>query len=233
MLRPSELWILAWEQSRDNNPRTTDDAVEEQFWRERAAGFDEQHPLAPLVDELMSSVCASLQRDDHLLEIGSGTGGFTRLLAPHVGALTVVEPSASMAEVFRKNWERTGFRSPVVIQEKWENTPEIQADVLFGANAFYRIRDMKKALLQMNAAAKRHVFLLQSVGKPNTKQVQVSVRGKHYEWERAVLMSGILFELGILHQYRSFQVKRLNGTIHEVALIDWEKTSGIKGEGGE
>lgn len=231
-LLPSECWTLSWEQSGETNVRTTDDVVEEQFWQENAAGFDEKHPLAPLAGEIMQEIYPHLRGEDHLIEIGSGTGGFTQLLAPYVQAVTVIEPSAAMMRVFRSKWAETPSRSlPIMIQAKWENVPEAEADVLFSANAFYRIRDMKEALAKMHRTAKRHVFLIQSVGRPNTKPLQVSLNGETFEWERATALSNILFVMGILHRYRSFQVKRRNGTIHEVALIDWN-TIGCRGGAG-
>ncbi|RTE07831.1 rRNA adenine N-6-methyltransferase family protein [Paenibacillus whitsoniae] len=93
-------------------------------------------------------IYAHLQPDDHLLEIGPGTGGFTQLLAPYVREITLIE--RAMQQLAKRN-----ILPPKAILTKWEDAPELEADIVFGANAFYRIREMKAGLLKMHETARR------------------------------------------------------------------------------
>ncbi|MGG4497381.1 class I SAM-dependent methyltransferase [Brevibacillus reuszeri] len=218
----SAFWITAWERAVQTDVRVKDDSEEEKFWEGYAPMYDERNPLAPYTSVMMDAVFPHLRPEDNLLEVGPGTGGFTQLFAPHIGRITLVEPSASMFAEFRSNWQKTGYELPEVVHEKWEEVEEAKADVLFSANAFYRIRDMKEALLKMHETAKRHVFLVQSIGRPFAGPLSLSCQDQLYEKERAVAISEILEELGIKHTYQTFPVERKNGMTHDVALIHWE-----------
>ncbi|WP_259618458.1 class I SAM-dependent methyltransferase [Paenibacillus doosanensis] len=221
-LKPSEFWMLAWEQAFFTDRRTGDDTAEERFWLDNAASFDERHPLAPYTEPLMNAVFEHLSPGDHLLEIGAGTGGFTRLMAPHVGSISIVEPSAAMYAVFKNNWARLPYPLPHVYPEKWEELQGASADIVFAANAMYRIRDMKDSLLRMNRTASRRVFLVQSVGRPFAGPLAVTLEGRTEERTRASVLSDILTELGLEHRCELFPVQRKNGMVHDVALIHWQ-----------
>ncbi len=221
LLSPSELWIKAWDQAAKRNERTESDEEEERYWAEHASKYDERNPLAPYTSELMENVYRKLHPSDQLVEIGAGTGGFTKLLANHVERIAVVEPSAAMYEVFCRSWPVELAPLPERMAMKWEEAPDIQFDVVFGANAFYRIRDMKDSLLRMNACAKRHVFLVQSVGRPYAGPLEVTQEGNRIEQERADAIADILGELGIPHTCTRYPVQRRDGTTHDVALIEW------------
>lgn len=217
----SEFWIKAWEQASEKDERTSSDREEEKYWQENASVYDDRNPLATYTDELMQQVIMRLDENDSLLEVGSGTGGFTTLLAPHVKSITIVEPSASMFKAFQQNWVATGYPMPLHIHSKWETAESPQVDVLFSANAVYRIRDMKECLIKMNVAAKKKVFLVQSMERPFAGPLSVAVDGHTVECERAVAISDILNELNIDHEFEKFLVTRKNGMKHPVALIHW------------
>ncbi|GAA4851402.1 hypothetical protein GCM10023310_32660 [Paenibacillus vulneris] len=214
---PSEYWIQAWEQAAAKDCRVGIDAEEESYWVENAPAYDERNPLAPYTEPIMNTIYEYLAPDDHLLEIGPGTGGFTQLLAPNVGEITLIEPSKAMYKELCSSWPTRIGSFPKAIISKWEEAPEHKADIVFGANAFYRIRDMKASLLKMHETACRHVFLIQSIGRPFAGPLQV----KETEKERADALSDILHELNISHSYERFPIKRKNGMIHDVALIHW------------
>lgn len=221
-LCPSELWEAAWEYASRTNPRTADDGEEERFWQEYAPHYDERSPLAALAGELMEDVCSLLDKKDRLLEVGAGTGAFTKRLAPRVGHVTIVEPSRSMYAQLLASWPQA-MPLPEAILARWEDAPVHpgQADVLFSANAVYRIRDMKRCLQRMDMAAARRVILVQSVGRPYANPLALDADGQSMEKERADAISDILHELGIPHVYKAFPVKRKEGVVHDVALIHW------------
>lgn len=211
-------WREAYLQARAHSARHMDDGAEEAFWQSFAPGYDERSPLAECAGDLVSDLRGLIGSGWHLLEIGAGTGAFARRLAHVVDRITVVEPSASMRAEFERAWDR-----PVPIQmitSKWEDTPPTKADMVFGANAFYRIDDMAAALLKMNACARHEVALVQSVGRPHANPLAVTRDGVTEERERADVLCEILRELGISHRRRDYTVMRPDGP-SRVALMDW------------
>lgn len=216
---PSELWTLAWEQAAATNPRIGSDAEEEAFWQDLAPAYDVKSPLAEHSGALLADIVPLLAKGDTLLEVGPGTGAFTRRLAPYVGRIAAVEPSSAMRSVLLDGWNSS---TPLeVVTRKWEDCPDLRADVLFSANAVYRVRDMVACLRRMQQAARRHVILVQTIGKPYAAPLTVSIDGEHVERERAHAIADILGELGIAYRSRTYTVNRGFGPIHDVALIDW------------
>ncbi len=219
-LTAAMFWEKAWEYAGQEDDRTFSDQKEETFWKKYSPTYDETNPLAPYTDELIATILRFVQQQDTFLEIGPGTGGFTKLLAPHVNGCTIVEPSKAMLEQFRKNWDGD---FPRVIQKKWEEAEACEADIIFGANAFYRMKDMRTALLKMNECARRFVFIVQSIGRPFAGPLQAMIDDEFVEVERAIAITNILQELEIKHVYETYQVTRKCGRTHDVALIYWSK----------
>ncbi|WP_028551612.1 class I SAM-dependent methyltransferase [Paenibacillus sp. UNC451MF] len=220
---PTEFWIQAWEQAAAEDLRVGSDTEEEKYWVENAAAYDDRNPLAQYTEPIMNRIYEHLNPNDHLLEIGPGTGGFTQLLAPHVGEIALIEPSAAMYKELCANWINVRTSLPTAILTKWEESPKVEADIVFGANAFYRIKDMKSSLMKMHETARRHVFLIQSIGRPFAGPLRVTENDRSIEKERADVLSGILHEMNITHQYEKFPTPRKNGMIHDVALIHWSR----------
>jgi ubiquinone/menaquinone biosynthesis C-methylase UbiE len=65
--------------------------------------YDTARPNYP--DEVLTYFCTRLELDRsmHVLDLGAGSGIFSRQLRPFVGQVTAVEPSASMRESFRSS----------------------------------------------------------------------------------------------------------------------------------
>lgn len=214
----SAFWREAHRQAGRGVSRQKDDGAEEAFWQEHAPGYDRRSPLAECATELIDDLRDLAESGLHLLEIGAGPGAFTRRLARGLSRITVVEPSAAMRAEFLKLWH--GPETVEVVPLKWEDAPEMRADIVFGANAFYRIPDIVPAILKMNAAARRRVALVQTVGLPHARPVSVTVDGVTDERERADVLCGVLRELGIAHRRRDYDVQRPDGP-SRAALIDW------------
>lgn len=221
----SSFWEEAWKYAAMHNDRTHNDKVEEAFWEKRSPIYDEKNPLAPFAKHVIEDVLKKVNRQDRIIEIGPGTGGFTEQLFPFVSNMTVVEPSKAMLDQFLKKWK--GDR-PDVIQAKWEEANVEKVDIIFGANAFYRMKKMKEALLKMNAIANKYVFLVQSMS-PFAEPLQAVVEGERIEVERADAIAKILDELNLNYIYKKYKVTRVCGRTHDLALIYW-KTKQIEEE---
>ncbi|MEO1680688.1 MAG: methyltransferase domain-containing protein [Pseudomonadota bacterium] len=214
----SEFWLEAHAQAKRRGLRHADDAAEEAFWIDHAPGYDQKSPLAECAVELIDDLRALARGHTHLLEIGAGPGAFTRRLASEVSRITVIEPSAAMRAEFQALWD--GAAIVETLPSKWEEAPHIGADIVFGANAFYRIEDIAPALLQMVDSARHRVALVQTVGRPHANPLSVTFNGETHEWERADALCGVLAEMSIEFRRRDYDVRRPDGP-SRAALIDW------------
>lgn len=221
-MSPSAFWALAFEQSTHVNPRQSDDFQEEAFWQDYAPHYDERSPLARLATDVVADASALLCPSDSLLEIGPGTGAFTRRLAGCVASIIGVEPSAAMRTEFVRRWpDDDAQRLPQLIAAKWEDCAAPVVDHVFSANALYRVADIATALLKMTACARRRVILVQTVGRPHANPLVLHAQGDTYERERADALCDVLRELEIQFRDRRYFVDRGDRTACEVALIDW------------
>lgn len=218
---PEAFWTLAFEQSARSNPRQGDDAAEEAFWQDYAPDYDTRSPLARLAGVMISDVVTLLHKSDHLLEIGPGSGAFTRRLAPHVGTITGVEPSEAMRQTFRRLWPDDARSAPRLIGGKWEDSDAPQADVVFVANALYRVRDIGAALRKMIRHAERHVIIIQTVGRPHAGPLVLTHGGIDLERERADALCDVLTDMGVAFRHRVYAIDRGDEKPCDVALIDW------------
>lgn len=218
MTSAAAFWEASHEQKNATHGRATDDAAEEAFWEKHARGYDEESPLAACATDLVADLLVLLEPCSDFLEIGSGPGAFTRRLARALTKIIVVEPSAAMRAEFQRLWD--GPDNVEQIALKWEDAPDMRVDFVFGANAFYRMRDIRTALAKMNAAARRRVALVQTVGRPHAKPLIVDRSCHVLERERADVLCDVLTELGIPHRRRDYDVPRPTGP-SRAALIDW------------
>ena len=221
-MTPSTFWKMAFAQKAERDERWRDHAAEETFWQHYAPNYDERSPLAQRADALITDLLPLLEPGDRVLEIGAGSGSFTRRIADHVGEISAVEPSTAMRMEFLRRWEaaRPGT-SPRLWPSSWEDAPELEADVVFGGNAFYRMDDIAASLLKMHRCAARCVVLVQSVGAPYAPGLQVQLNGRLLKREHAHALADVLHELEIHHRLRLYPVEREPGSWSDVALIDW------------
>lgn len=186
--------------------------------RPGAIDYDRTSPLAACATELVEELRQLVRPRWHLLEIGPGTGAFTRRIARGLSRVTIVEPSAAMRMEFERLWDVPDIVRPLPC--KWEDAPPLDADIVFGANAFYRIPDIAAAIARMNQAARHRVALVQTVGRPHANPMTVETDGQAWEAERADVLCGVLAELGIAYRRRDHEVMRPDGP-SRVALVDW------------
>ena len=97
----------------------------------------------PAIDFFVSTL--GLNHGSHVLDLGAGTGIFSRQILAHVGRLTAVDPSASMRESFR-----AATPGVVILDGSDVSIPleDASVDAVFVAQAFHWF-DAPKALLEI------------------------------------------------------------------------------------
>lgn len=100
----ADFWEQAYLQACDRDPRIADDECEEAFWREYAPEYEVRSPLAERATRIIDVIRNEIGMVAAVLEIGAGTGAFTRQLFQSAEQLTLVEPSAAMRNGFERSW---------------------------------------------------------------------------------------------------------------------------------
>lgn len=213
-------WNAAWDAAKRENPRWSDAETDEVFWRDYAPDYDQRSPLAACAPDIITDLRALLPRGGTLLDIGAGTGTFTRRLAPGLSAITCVEPSAAMRRAFAAAWDRP---EPVrTISTDWLTAPtDLDADLVLCANALYRTADIAAALYKMTNAAHGHVAIIQSVGRPYATPLQLMHKGRLWERERADALCDVLEALGHVFRRQNYHVGRPDGG-GPVEVLTWQ-----------
>ena len=93
---------------------------EESYWKKYAENYDIRRHQGKGIERELQIVLNLLTEDMSVLEIGAGTGIFTKQIAKKVKRVTVVEPSPSMISVMKDSLEQKGIKNVRIIQSKWE-----------------------------------------------------------------------------------------------------------------
>lgn len=227
---PVAFWRAAWTAAVEENPRWRDAETDEAFWSDYAPAYDERSPLAACATDLISDMRALLPKGGTLLDIGAGTGAFTRRLATGLSAVTCVEPSAAMRRAFASTWDHP--LDVNCIPTDWLTAPDgLTADLVLCANALYRTESIDEALRKMIRAARCRVAIVQSVGRPYAGPLQLLEGDKLWERERADALCDVLSVLGLQHQRQDYSVARPDGE-SQVALIVWKGDAVGRGASG-
>ncbi|MBA3010116.1 MAG: class I SAM-dependent methyltransferase [Proteobacteria bacterium] len=132
---------------------------EESYWKKYAVNYDIRRHQGKGIEEELQIVLNLLTEDMSVLEIGAGTGIFTKHIAKKVKRVTVVEPSPSMIRVMKDNLEQKGIKNVRIIQSNWEEAEVGLHDMVLAAGCLYVFYDIDTALAKMIKKAKK-LFVL-------------------------------------------------------------------------
>ncbi len=136
---------------------------EESYWSRYAENYDQRRTGGKGPEAELGLVNDLFDRDMTVLEIGAGTGIFTKYIAKKVKKVTVVEPSPSMIRVLKNNLDREHIKNVEIIQAKWEEVETEAHDVVFAAGCLYVFYEIEKALKKMIEKAERLLVLTHGI----------------------------------------------------------------------
>lgn len=130
------------------------------YWDSRATRFATRMSVATVTgDPFYRRLRRATGRRSIALDVGCGPGRFTLTLAPHVDAVTAVDPSGRMLAICRKQAKARGLDNVTCVQGRWEETEVPAADVAFASYVLTLVADAPRFLVKLDAAATRRAFL--------------------------------------------------------------------------
>ena len=94
-----------------------------------------------------------------VLDVGSGPGRFSLLIAPRAKAVTAVDPSRKMLEILRKRAREQGIGNIRTVLGKWQEVEVEPADVVLCSHVVTLVADAAPFLTKLHAAAREKVLL--------------------------------------------------------------------------
>ena len=175
-----------------------------EFWDERVDWFKELVQQSNRAEMIISRI--EIEPDYRVLDIGAGPGTVTIPLAKTIKGVTVVEPSNGMLARLKENASKEKLANITYINKKWEDVEigkgkDIEAeehDVVIASHSLV-MKDIKNALVKINDAAKRNVYIFIVAGRRKEKSSLWSLfnRGKHGFGPDYIYLYNILHQLGI------------------------------------
>ena len=174
-----------------------------EFWDGRVDWFEELVQQSDRAGMIMSRI--EIAPDYRVLDIGAGPGTTAIPLAKNVRSVTVVEPSSGMLARLKENVSKHNLANITCLNKKWEdveigNGKDIEAgghDVVIASHSLI-IKDIKDALVKINDAVKRNVYIFIVAGRRTEKEG--SSLWSLFNREKPALRPDYIYLYNILYQ---------------------------------
>lgn len=205
-----ELWLeeMGWNVVDADNRKFNDD-VERAFWEKLAPVYTTNYNLNSDTDKIANKLRSILGYNKKVLEIGCGSGNFTMLMADYCKEIIGIDFSAAMLNELNKRVESSKLENIRIVNCKWEDFKlNEKYDYIVSVNSLYRIRDIKQALLKMDAYAKKGVVIIRTIQRPFLYSLYAKCGISANECRDYQLMPVILWQNGIRANVEFVNYKR-------------------------
>ncbi len=195
--------LVNWGELRKYALLTTNryEASDINYWDTRAADFNENTVnMAELTSIQLSKL--PLQFDQTIIDVGAGNGRITIPVAKRVKCVTAVEPSNHMLILLKENSKKERALNISYLPKSWDDLiigEDIYPHDLVIASFSLFMVNIENALLKIDAAANKSVYLFVSASKWVDKEIQNIVFGESIQiLPDYIYIYNILHDLGIL-----------------------------------
>ena len=186
-----EAGLLAWREAVLGDPQARWDSRRDlAYWQHAAEHFEEYRQPIP---HTIAAVQAQLRPAWSLLDVGAGTGRFTRPLAPFVRQITALDYSADMLAVL----VAAGLPAHVRVWQRDFHAPDIPPhDAVLAAWALYRSPDLRADVERLWGLARHLLLVLEDNGlpSPHVAWKRRANPAPRLPYPRTALIAGILHE---------------------------------------
>ena len=118
--------------------------------------------------ELLPFVINALKGSSTVLDIGAGTGLFSKPLIDNGHIVTAVEPSAEMINIMKRNLTPENLSSIIICPMPWEEWSGEVHDAAICIHSLYPMSDVKKAVTLMNESALKKIIIIRDTSGMKT-----------------------------------------------------------------
>ncbi|UOQ44308.1 methyltransferase [Halobacillus salinarum] len=191
--------------------RMISDEAEESFWSTFMHKKKESNDFDLFAAQFFHRISQFISGEDHVLEIGPGWGNYTFPMLQQVQSLTVVDSSIAVLEYLVEKSQEYD-KNLLTVHEKWENFHGNRLyDIVLGINCFYRMFEIKQALININNHASKRCLIGMTTGplQPHYLDLenQYGYNIKHPRRDYIHLLN-LLYELGIRADCELVPLKR-------------------------
>jgi len=129
------------------------------YWGRRAKAYREALHQRPDEDPFLVRVRAGIDSGSTVIDVGAGTGRHTLALAPHVAAVTAIDPSSAMLGLLREDLSAAGRNNVQTIESEWLAANVPPADTVLCSHVLYPIGDVVPFVRKLDGSARRRVFV--------------------------------------------------------------------------
>lgn len=200
-------WNILWKElvelrSADRQKRQTADCGKEPGdpWNGRARRFHTNvRQRWRQKDSSRDFIISRIDPDSTVLDIGSGTGAWSILLAGYARRVTAVDPSESMLSVMRENLAAENTANVSIIQGEWPEADVEPHDFSLCSHAMYGCPDFAAFVRGMEKHTRRTCFLLLRAPYIDCVQAEAArhLWGQPFDSVNFVIAYNILIQMGI------------------------------------
>lgn len=182
--------------------RPNHDKCKEDVWKNRARGYEEGvRKRWEKSDSSREWMLGLLRKNpgSTFLDIGAGTGAWTRLVAPHCSHVTAVEPSDSMIEVLKQSVADAELANIDIIRAEWPFDPGQMYDITLSSHSIYGAADFRAYIEAMIRVTRTMCVLLLRAPVPNGLMAEISMKvwGQPHDSANFQIAYNALLQMGI------------------------------------
>ena len=134
-----------------------------QYWDKRARRFS-MGPMAsaetdPMTSRLRRAVGGARTPTRSVLDVGSGPGRFSLIIAPRATRVTAVDPSKRMLQILRQRARDKEITNIRTVTGMWQDVEVEPADVVLCSHVVTLVADAAPFLAKLHGAARQNVLL--------------------------------------------------------------------------
>jgi len=198
-------WHKLWEELSDIQTlafASQDGRKGDDFWKHRARQFDKMVGKRWSRPDFSRDFMVKKLKENPgstLLDIGAGTGKWSRLASPHVAKVTALDPSPAMQQVLKEKIQEEQIGNIDIVTGTWPEKQIAPHDYVLASHSMYGVRNFSTFVEKMITTATRACVLLLRAPFANAVMARAAqkVFGQPYDSPNFQVAYNILLSMDI------------------------------------